>query len=197
METFEPVVETQVTVSDIVPANSEPVKHNVREKPEKKEKKRLRHSNFVLMVNTNKPFDDWEDPAMFEYITKLKKRLEEFGTTNTLKSIITFKKPGHSWTTEYVKKVDKISPVIERGSAKGCIHAHFRLNIDHWSCIQLDYAKVKEFFQNALPGAYIHIKRYYNDKDVDEYNNKNTPKVSVDIIENLIDNEKSTSRSDQ
>lgn len=197
METFEPVVETQVTISDIIPTNSISTKHEVREKVEKKEKKRLRHSNFVLMVNTNKPFADWDDPSMFEYIAKLKKRLEEFGTTNTLKSVIVFKKSGHGWTTDYIKKVDRISPVIERGNVKGCIHAHFRLNIDHWSCIQLDYSKIKEFFQSILPGSYIHIKRYYSDKDVDEYNNKNVPKVSVDIIENLTDNERPITRSDQ
>lgn len=88
MKTFEPVVETQVTVSDIVPTKSEPTIHKTKATTEKKEKKRLRHSNYLLMVNTNKPFADWEDPAMTEYITKLKKRLEEFGTTNSLKSVI-------------------------------------------------------------------------------------------------------------
>lgn len=189
MEMFEPVVNTTVTVSDLslsVETVSETEKTISKKEKKISEKKRLRHTNYVIMVNTNKPFADWDDPDMHECVAKLKKQLEEFGTTKVIKSIIVFKKEGHEWTNEYIKHVAPINPVIERGEKKGCIHAHFKLNIDHWSCIHVDYAKIKSFFNEALPGVHVHIKRYYSDKDVDEYNNKNVPKVSVAITESTL-----------
>jgi hypothetical protein len=187
MESFEPLVEALVEVADLSFNAPERSRKEKEKKQPSKEKKRLRHSNWLFLVNTNKQFPNREDDMeMWETAAKLKKRLQEFTTSTMLGSMITFKSTDHSWSTEYIKGVDPIKPVVKIGDKKNCLHAHFRLSIHHYSCINLNYGKVKSFFKDELPGCVVLMQTYRNDLSIDDYVAKNLAplKLSCEITDN-------------
>jgi hypothetical protein len=177
-----PVVEGKVTVSNL---EHEPIQ---QPKAGSKPTKKLRHSNWFITVNTNKRMVDPDDPEMIDTISKLTKTLEKFMKSSTLGSMITFRWENTCWTKEFIKQVQPIQPSIEVGPVHGCIHAHFRLSIDHWCSIQLDLKRVPAFFKEHLgKGTYVSIKRFTSNQDVDDYIKKdNLPKVNIIKVTNSI-----------
>jgi hypothetical protein len=195
-----PIIEGEVKVSDLNAIGSDDKNSTTSTKSDKKKKatktvkkadgskpKKLRHSNWFITVNTNKRMVDPDDPEMMDIVLKLKQALEKFMQTSVLGGMLKFTWEGTGWTQQFVKKVHPINPSIEVGHVHGCIHAHFRLSIDHWCNIQLDLKKVPAFFKEELgKGTWISIKRYTSDKDVDEYIKKdNLPEVNVEVTSSI------------
>jgi hypothetical protein len=201
MEDFEPVgdAEVEVKIADLTQPRPDPPKPKKKKTPvadgeakPKKEKKRLRHSRWFITFNTNKRFEDRDDPDIHEMISKLSKRVHEFGLAENLKTMVCFKREGDEFSSKYIKKIQKISGSVEVGPKTHCVHTHFQLIISHWSCVQLDYTAVKQFFKSVFPGGHGYLKQYYGDNDVRDYilkcvTENNLPEISDDkvVVENV------------
>lgn len=92
-----------------------------------KQKTRLRHSNWVITVNTNLAFPDRDDNGMQVVIKRLKHKLKELCDLEKLGSMIAFADPTHSWKENYIKHIDKLLPAIEVGRKQHQVHAHFQI----------------------------------------------------------------------
>jgi hypothetical protein len=153
-------------------------------------------TDFSWSTQTSSSLTGEDDVKMWETAARLKKRLQQFTTSAMLESMIVFKNTDHSWTKEFIKDIDKITPVVEIGDKKNCLHAHFCLSIHHYSCINLDYGKVKQFFKDGFQGVVL-MQTYRNDISINDYVSKNLAplKISCKVTENSSD--VSSSRSNE
>jgi len=162
METFEPLrevvqeiekkklVKKVIVESDICVANLNP-----DTKPQTKYRKRLRHSTWGILWNTNQKFINQDDPVCLETAHNLKALLDKFkGSIGTFVQFKGKEKEEHSWTPKYIKGC-KVDGEVELGDKQYQVHAHVLLTILHWSCIQLDYEGVKKLVKNKFPGAFV------------------------------------------
>jgi hypothetical protein len=193
MQTFEPIVSESapppqvtntVTVSDVYTNKSS------NGEPGRKQKKRLRHSNYLILINTNKSFIDGQDPDLLELIKKLRECLKTSFASENIGKYVTFpKNPTHAWNTDWIKSCN-VESVIERGKGKNFLHAHVRCKISHWSCIQVNFDLMREDLKKELdiPGIFIRYKRQdpTDDDLMEDYINKDVvPGVASINIKDL------------
>lgn len=141
-------------------------------------KDKIKHSGFLITINTNYNPKQNEGNAT-ECAEKLRSAVYDLlHDTDKLEKIIKFLIPGHTFSREYIKKVQG-EFVIERGRhSKGSrIHAHATLHIDHYSKIHLDIPKIKEvllpYFADGctcdIKNLYINVRAIRNDLGLRNY----------------------------
>lgn len=113
----------------------------------------VKHSNFFITVNTNRRVDkDLENPFVRKFakvVIYMMKNIFDFVET----------KEGHP--TDDDRDVE-IVPRIERGTEKGLLHAHLKVEITHGSNIYLNFEMLRRYFiQNMnLRGVHLDVKNY-------------------------------------
>ncbi len=109
-------------------------------KQEKHAKKRVKNSNFYLLVNTNRAFEPHSDD-LDEMAGRFEESMEEI--SNDLGNYLYIKEPNHSFTRQYFKRIESKSR-IELGPKLHRLHCHSIICIQHYSNIHLDLKHIKE-----------------------------------------------------
>lgn len=155
----------EVKETEVVANVDVPTKAIGKEAAEKLGRKRLRHSNFYVTLNTNQRFQAGQE-GLVEFVQRLRQVASEVFSRTSIGDYMQLKKEGHKFTKEFVKSVE-IDRVVERGAKNDTIHLHCLVKVAHWSSVSLDYAKIRAKFINdlGLPGLYLKIKLYHNAND--------------------------------
>jgi hypothetical protein len=142
---------------------------------EKKGKRQYRFRGLFMTINTNKVYYDPFSDELKQDAEKLAKALDDFFAVSNLKHYL-FRADKKEMEPGDIKEI-KVIPVVERGSEKGKLHAHVRLTMRASTPIKLLYARVPDFFQDALGLDYrphFFAKPFRSDiEQIDDYLKKN------------------------
>lgn len=167
--------DVNVTVSDLKSIDDDaPNTWGDSTPAQKKQVRRLRHSNFYITLNTNKCFSDRKSPELLKMSEKLTQALESTLGESELPSYVQFRDPEHRWSKQWVKSVRSQS-VIEVGGKKHCLHSHSLVCIAHYSNVHLKLPELKACFKNALDleNLYLNVQVYRSAHDnLERYLNK-------------------------
>src|SRR5579885_1946725 len=121
-------------------------------------KKRLKHSNLMLTINTNDHIsENPNDPIRIEKINRLKTAIKNVFNEDFLKYYISLRTddprlPEGSKIDSTWIHPDKIAIQysIERGSKTGFLHSHVGIFISHYTVIKYELEKLKSDIKNAM-----------------------------------------------
>jgi len=141
-------------------------------------KPKLKYSNFMVTINTNKCMHTQEDYA--QYAPMLRVLVRRMVTDEGMARVIKFigaPAATHSWSPEWIHR-SRADFTIEVGGQKRCLHTHLILRIEHVSRIQVNRAGVKSFFAqhpDFHANPHIDIKLLKGHENVLDYLNKPDP----------------------
>lgn len=152
-------------------------------------------SYFILVDTKIKPRSEAELQRAKEYCDWY---MQEF--QQSLSTLITFNKPGHSWTTDYIND-SVVKYVIEvgegklkkdgtRGKSGGTVHIHIYVIIKHQSNITLFWEALKDFFKPkilhdfGIENCFVSKPRLVSPNFVEEYMEKSFAKPKWNTIIN-------------
>jgi len=115
-------------------------------------RRKKKFSAYMLTLNTQRRYPNEQDPELPIYVKAFQETLSKiFLDDETFKGFIYY--TGHN-SKEKLKpiEIDKITNelYIERGDEYGCPHAHGLLQIEHYSCIGLDFEDIKKTFKKKF-----------------------------------------------
>lgn len=122
--------------------------------------KKTKTSSFLITINTNKRYPigpQGQSHTLQLAAEKLRRVTQEF--TELIEergNFIRFMDPEASFTSDWIKGVET-EGAIERGAQFDQLHAHVGLTIKHYTRIQLDYKKIREFFIIRLNMANVYV----------------------------------------
>lgn len=127
-------------------------------------------SNFLITINTNKSYKK-DDPHLESDSVFFEEKVKEM--LNNLPNFLRF--PEGDWTENKIKDVD-VDYVVEHGNAKGMLHGHVLIKVQHFSNLQVNFTKVKEYLRESLGLKNLYIQgklvRPSSDQFLLEYINK-------------------------
>lgn len=130
----------------------------------KKITKRLKHSNFIITINTNKKVGVHSKEA-----EELAERLEIIGE-EVLKELnangfgFKYLDGQGSWTPQWIKSVET-EGTTEIGPKTGFLHLHMMVLLEHWTKVQVDTKELKEYFSEAWGSpVYVNVE-YFMEAD--------------------------------
>lgn len=162
---------------DVVEGGNEITDVHKQEQEHHGKKKRLSHSYFHLIVNTNQRANAYST-ELDHMCRQLQKVSDPLLRQATVGNYIKFLKPGHSWTDEYIKKVFTLGRT-ERGEKYDQVHGHYMICIDHVSSVRLDLDKIHKLFTEGLglPNVKLKVTIFPANRDpmqvLKDYLNKN------------------------
>lgn len=133
----------------------------VSEQVKKVKPRKLRHSCFKILINSNISTDE-DDPRL----EGLQKQMIDAYTDcfkDNIGSYIVFrdtKDPSACWDPKYIKKC-KSGCKLEIGPRDGKLHLHSAMHIQHWSNIQLDKKKIRNCFNKFLDTKSVFLDIYH------------------------------------
>ena len=130
----------KIKSKNTVPIVSDSKVTNVRGQQNKKATKRIKNSNFVLLINPNRKIGPYEE-ELEPFCQTLKDSVEEI--IQNIGDYLLIEEDGHEFTPEWFKKVEAISRV-ERGEEQDRVHCHALVCVSHYSKIKLDLGKIRE-----------------------------------------------------
>ena len=134
--------------------------------------KKMNKSNFFLTINTQKGYPKHKREHLENDAEMVNELMQEM--LNDLGSIVKFKDPTHTWSSQYIKSVNS-NYACEVGEIYSKLHVHAAICVSHTSSIQLDRKKIEKLFEERLGITGIHIDIKILKSDVDnilEYINK-------------------------
>ena len=144
---------------------------------EKREtKRRICHSNYFILVNSNKRYQKGQRAEAAA--NEMKAALGEVFSKDKIPGYIHINKkklPDDEYNPKLFKTIE-VKGTVELGPTTHCIHAHVLLAIAHYTCMKLDYDSIEAGLKKELgDGIYVefqfvrdkmeNFKRYIN-KDV-------------------------------
>ena len=125
---------------------------------QKQKKRRLKHSNLMLTVNTNDFIsENPDDPIRQEKINRLRTAIKNVFNEDFLKYYISLRADdprlpeGSAIDSNWIHP-DKImiQYSLERGSKTGFLHSHIGIFISHYTIIKYELEKLKEDVKKAV-----------------------------------------------
>jgi len=118
--------------------------------------RRLRSSNFYIMINSNKRVvlvDQLtpKEEAYFQRFDAAWKRYFDQNPDVWLKFLM----PGDN-TKNSIKSIDSLARAELQSSRRLMIHAHMLIEIKHYTKIHLDVDKLRAYMESAM-GHHIHV----------------------------------------
>lgn len=129
---------------------------DVTNKEQKKKGKRIKNSNFVFTINTNRQLGA-DDEELLPFCRKLKDVIDK-NIFDKIEEHIVFLEPGHSWEKRYVKKAECDSNV-ERGDKFDQVHAHLFVGVSHYSKIRLNTSSIRQVLMKKLDLSGVYISK--------------------------------------
>lgn len=117
-----------------------------------------KRSVFHITINSNKK------PRSIKYKEQLVAGMqtfveEQFEDQQFLTQLIEFKIPGHNWSQ--VTAPIKLSYAVEQGSARGRVHAHITMKIQHISYIRMKPQVIADMAEQLLGyRPYVHVQSF-------------------------------------
>lgn len=151
------------------------VKGEILTKSGNKKQLKLRHSNYLITINTNKRYTGFEEHFNAKEV-ELQNAIEAiFNDTSNLVKIVTFKDTTHNFTRKHIKNIN-VDYALELAPNTSTLHAHVALYISHYSSIKIDYALMKKLLLEQLKLENIYINNRVcssSEKNILEYIYKN------------------------
>ncbi|HEY8542322.1 MAG TPA: hypothetical protein VIL29_08050 [Pseudothermotoga sp.] len=117
-------------------------------------KRRVKNSNFALLINTNQRFGRHEEETL-PYAKKLTKVVKYI--LDNPKDFLIFLEEDIPWSRDYVKSITGAC-YTELGERNGQIHCHAVLCCVHNTKLKLDLDKIKEHICNKMGLKNIFIR---------------------------------------
>lgn len=120
----------------------------------------VRKTAYFILLNPNvKSSEGLPDSEVRSLLSDIVKYLAD-----NIESVITFNKSGHSYTTEYIKKI-KVRFAMEKGTGRrkkdgtypedgGSVHAHVVVYIEHTSNITITYESLAELLEPEFRSSF-------------------------------------------
>jgi hypothetical protein len=132
---------------------------SLEEELRKRGEGRIRKTAYFVLLNPNVKSSDMEDKEVMSLLSDIVKYLAD-----NIDSVITFNKEGHSYSTEFIKKI-KVRFALEKGSGRrkkdgtypeggGCVHAHVVIYIEHLSNITITYDSLVELLEPEFRASF-------------------------------------------
>lgn len=134
----------QVTISGV--ENAEQNAHAERDP--------IKHSHFLITVNTNQSFSKKDVGHVAQ---RMKMLILEFLSEDVLPTYVQFHIPGDTWNPNTIMGVETAG-TVERGGKYGQLHAHIIVSIDHVSSIHLNRVAIADFFAEELGLENVHVR---------------------------------------
>lgn len=120
---------------------------------------RIRKTAYFILLNPNVKSSDMPDTEVMSLLTDIVKFMAD-----NMRSIITFNKEGHAYSSEYIKKI-KVRFAMEKGTGRkkkdgsypeggGCVHAHVVIYIEHLSNITITYESLVELLEPEFMASF-------------------------------------------
>jgi hypothetical protein len=123
-------------------------------------KARLLHSNYHIVINSNKPFNPGS--RELELISeKLKEVTDSWWTEDEIGNYIIFRKPGHFWDDQFIEETTMLEPALERGPKMNYPHVQCALMIAHRSNIMVDCVKIADLYTEQCKEFLNEGDRFY------------------------------------
>lgn len=129
-------------------------------------RRKLRHSNFHLTINTNKRYNP-ESHQLQEECAKLQAAVSALVEPEVLRDMILIKEEGAVFDS-IVKEV-RTKGGVERGPEKNQVHCHLMVCIAHYTRVQLDIPAIRSFIceQTGLGNVYVHVRVHRSSEDAE------------------------------
>ena len=140
--------------------------HETKEAAEKTRemKRRIRHSNYFILVNTNKRYQKGKRAEAAA--NDMKAALAEVFNKSQIPNYIHINKkkaPNDEFNPQLFKQI-QVQGTVELGPTTQCIHAHVLLTISHYTCMKLDYEAIQDNLKKQL-GDEIYVEfQFVRDK---------------------------------
>lgn len=155
--------------------------------PTKKVSPKLKHSMFLVTVNTNTIVDP-QDPWFSTFKDRFRRALDDIYSQP--QKFVSFKEEGKDWDEKYIKKY-KREGYLEIGSQHHKLHSHHIILISHYTKIHLSRPAIVQAINAALgyQNKSVHVNiRWIRYKVSDEINVKEYVKKYYNDDENNTNN---------
>jgi hypothetical protein len=123
-------------------------------------KARLLHSNFHIVINSNKPFNPGS--RELELISqKLKEVTDSWWNDDEIEKYLIFRKEGHFYDDEFIEELTMLEPALERGPRMNYPHVQCAIMIAHRSNLQIDCVKIADLYTEQCKEFLNEGDRFY------------------------------------